>query len=68
MHFVREHRTKVERMAAAPDSVNADVMESLTEFFTQVEVRRFQSSKHDVVLACVMSQLVLRASSEVDSE
>ena len=53
MHFVREHRTKVERIAVVTDSVIADVMESFAQFFTPAEVKRFHFGEYDAALAWV---------------
>ena len=53
MHFVREHRTKVERIAVVTDSVIADVAESIARFFTPAEVRRFHFAEYDAALAWV---------------
>ena len=53
MHFVREHRTKVERIAVVTDSVIADVAESIAKFFTPAEVRRFHFAEYDAALEWV---------------
>ena len=53
MHFVREHRTKVARIAAATDSIVADVVESIVKYFTPAEVRRFHFAEFDEALAWV---------------
>ncbi len=41
MHFVREHRKQIERVAVVTDSKVADVAESLGKHFTSAEVRHF---------------------------
>ena len=53
MHFVREHRTKVARIAVATDSIVADVVESIVKYFTPAEVRRFHFAEFDEALAWV---------------
>ena len=50
MHFVRENRTKVGRIAVVTDSVIADVVESIAKFFTPAEVRRFHFAEYDAGL------------------
>ena len=53
MHFVREHRTKVERIAVVTDSIIADVAESIAKFFTPAEFRRFHFAEYDEALVWV---------------
>lgn len=53
MQFVREHRTKVERIAVVTDSIIADVAESIAKFFTSAEIRRFHFAEYDAALAWV---------------
>ena len=53
MHFVREHRTKVERIAVVTDSIIADVAELMAKFFTSAEIRRFHLAEYDAALAWV---------------
>ena len=53
MHFVREHRTKVGRIAMVTDSIVADVAESIAKFFTPADVRRFHFAEYDAALAWV---------------
>ena len=50
LHFVREHRDKVECIALVSDSVIAGVAESLAKFFTPAEFRRFNFSEYDIAL------------------
>jgi hypothetical protein len=44
MHFVREHHTKIERVAIVTDSKIAGIAESLGKHFTSAEVRHFPFS------------------------
>ncbi len=53
MHFVREHRTKVERIAVVTDSIIADVAESIAKFFTSAEIKRFHFAEYNAALAWV---------------
>ena len=53
IQFVREHRTKVGRIAVVTDSVIADVVESIAKFFTPAEVRRFHFDEYDAALVWV---------------
>ena len=53
MHFVREHRTKVERIAVVTDSVIANIVESIAKLFTSAEIRRFHFAEYDAALAWV---------------
>ena len=53
VNFVREHHTKVERIAVATDSIIANVAESIVKFFTPADVRRFHFAEFDEALAWV---------------
>jgi SpoIIAA-like len=53
MHFVREHRTKIGRIAVATDSIVANIAESIVKFFTPADVRRFHFAEFDEALAWV---------------
>jgi hypothetical protein len=53
MHFVREHRTRVERIAVVTDSMVADIVESFAKFFTPADIRRFHFAEYDEALAWV---------------
>ena len=55
MHFVREHRTKVGRIAVVTDSVIADIVKSIAKYFTPADVRRFHFAEYDAALAWVNS-------------
>lgn len=56
MHFVREHRTKVERIAVVTDSIIADAVELMATSFTPAKIKRFHFAEYDAALAWVRAQ------------
>ncbi|MEO8101215.1 MAG: STAS/SEC14 domain-containing protein [Betaproteobacteria bacterium] len=50
LHFARDHRDKVERIAIATDSMVAGIAESLAKLFTPADVRRFGYSEPDIAM------------------
>lgn len=51
MHFVRDHHTKVERVAVVTDSPMAAIAESLGKHFTSAEIKRFPFADEAKALA-----------------